>query len=803
MAKVLIKPFEQILASDVASVGGKNASLGEMVQHLSKAGVCVPGGFAITADGYWLHLDRNGIRGKLEGLFKGLDKQHLASLEEVGNAARTLISSAPLPKELEAEIKAWYAILEKTYGKNVAVAVRSSATAEDLPGVSFAGQHETFLNVQGVDELIKVCPYSFASLYTNRAISYRVDHGFSQTAIALSIAVQKMVRSDLASAGVAFTLDTESGHRDVVFINAAYGLGEVVVKGTVSPDEFFVHKPTLVRGFRPILKKRRGTKKQKLLCTATTGSPLAMTYLVEVPVKERELYALNDNEILELATLAIKIEDHYATVYGKRTPMDIEWAKDGNDGKIYIVQARPETVHSAKGAVTAIAMYHLKGTGAERLAVGRSVGNKIVSGPARVVKTPDQMAAVNSGDVVVAEITDPDWEPIMKRAAAIVTDRGGRTCHAAIVSRELGIPAIVGTGNGTSTIKDGEVITVDCSGGEVGVVYKGAVPFEHETVQITNLSKAPVKLMMNMGDPDLAFQAAMIPNDGVGLARIEFAILSAIKLHPMAVLHPEKIDEASKRKIEELTLGLADKKQFFVETLAQEIGTIVAAFYPKPVIVRFSDFKTNEYRRLVGGEFFEPQEENPMLGWRGASRYYHENYREGFALECEAMRMVRELMGLENMRLMLPFVRTVAEAQAVINLMEKQGLKQGENGLELYMMCEIPSNVVLIEQFATMFTGFSIGSNDLTQLTLGLDRDSAIVASIGDERNEAVKTMMMQAIQGAHKAGRKIGICGQAPSDYPEVTRFLVQQGVDSLSLSWDAVLRVWQQLVATGSGKR
>jgi pyruvate, water dikinase len=793
--EVLVKPFEELTIKNIELVGGKNASLGEMIQNLTPMGVSVPSGFAITSNAYWLFLEENGIREKLEKLFKGFEKGDLTELARVGKEARTLIELAKLPDSLSEAVRSSYAKMEERYGKNVSVAVRSSATAEDLPNASFAGQQETYLNVKGADDLVAVCPYAFASLYTDRAISYREDHGFSQTKIALSIGVQKMVRSDLASAGVIFTLDTESGHDGVVFINSAYGLGELVVKGSISPDEFFVHKETLNKGSRPILKKRKGTKRKKMLLKDALGTPKEMTFVESVSPGDQERYSLNDDEILELSVLAIKIENHYSKLHKKPMPMDIEWAKDGEDGKLYIVQARPETVHSNVKAGSSFEVYSISsGENIEEqtvLATGKSVGSKIVTGAARVILSPSQIKEVQKGDVLVTTMTDPDWEPIMKLASAIVTEQGGRTSHAAIVSRELGIAAVVGTGNSTTKIKTGEMVTVDCSSGEVGRIFKGKLDFDVEEVEVEGLKPLPVELMVNVGNPDSAFKAAMIPNDGVGLARLEFIIASTIQAHPMAFVESEKLDEQTREELEKIMLGEKKGTDFFVDVLAREVATIAAAFYPKPVIVRFSDFKSNEYRGLLGGNFFEPNEANPMLGLRGASRYSHKLYREAFKLECEAMCKVREQMGMTNVKLMLPFVRTVEEAKNVIDILESNGLARGQNGLELFMMCELPSNVLMMEEFSKHFDGFSIGSNDLTQFTFGLDRDSELVQGVADERGEALRRMVKMAIDGAKKNGKKIGICGQAPSDYLEFAKFLVDAGIDSISLTSDSLLKI------------
>ncbi len=796
-----IKLFEDIGIKDVPLVGGKNASLGEMIQKLSPRGILIPSGFAITADAYWYFLQENQLEDKMKNLLARLEKKNVDILQEVGHGIRSLMRAASLPDDLAKEIREGYQLLEERYGEQCDVAVRSSATAEDLPEASFAGQQETFLNIKGEGDLLRLCPDAYASLFTDRAISYRMDHGFDHMSVALSIGVQKMVRSDKASSGVIFTLDTESGFKDVVFITSSYGLGENVVQGTVDPDEFYVHKPTLKKGFKSLLKKRLGNKLIKMIYAQDRRKA---TRNVDTSRYERKCFSLKDDEVLSLATQAMAIEDLYSEQKGRWCPMDIEWAKDGVDGKLYIVQARPETVYSLQQTKTVLEEFVLDKEAAARstiLARGKSVGRKIATGRARVVDSAQQIKEVKPNDILVTDMTDPDWEPIMKTAAGIVTNRGGRTCHAAIVSRELGIPAIVGTGDAMSTIEDGQEVTIDCSSGEVGVIYAGKVPFDVKKIELSNLKHPPVKLLMNIGNPDESFNVAKLPADGVGLARLEFIINNTIQIHPMALVHPEKIkDVQEKRRIDDLTIEYEDKKQFFIDRLAQEAGTIAAAFYPRPVIIRLSDFKSNEYRELLAGDVFEPQEENPMIGFRGASRYYHERYREAFALECLAMKKIRKDMGLTNVKLMLPFVRTVGEARLVIDEMKKHGLEQGAENLEVYMMCEVPSNVLLIEKFAEIFDGFSIGSNDLTQLTLAVDRDSELVSNIFDERDEAVKSMLKMAIEGAKQAGKPIGICGQAPSDYPEIAQFLVDMGIDSLSLSPDSILK--EVLLLTGMKK-
>ncbi len=781
-----IRWFEDIGIDDVPLVGGKNASLGEMYRELAAKGVKVPNGFATTAEAYRTFLRETGLDGKIRDILKDLDTHDLANLRQRGRQVRQAILAASLPAELEQEITEAYDRLSEGSPEPVDVAVRSSATAEDLPDASFAGQQETYLNVQGHLALLDACRRCFASLFTDRAISYRTDKGFDHFKIALSIGIQRMVRSDLASSGVMFSIDTETGFRDAVLINASYGLGENVVQGSVNPDEYYVFKPTLKQGFRPILQKVLGSKEFKLIYDVGGGK---MVKNVPVPPDDRARFAITDDEILTLAQWACVIEDHYSAKKGQPSPMDMEWAKDGVTGELFIVQARPETVQSRKAPDT-LESYHLTKQGPV-LVTGRSVGEKIGQGPVRVIKSVQHIQQFQEGEVLVTDKTDPDWEPIMKKAAAIVTNRGGRTCHAAIVSRELGLPAIVGTDAGTERLKDGQMVTVSCAEGDTGYVYEGKLDFRVERVNLKGLGRTKTKVMMNVGNPQEAFGLSFIPNDGVGLAREEFIITTYIKVHPLALLDYHRLDDAPlKAEIDRLTAGYADKPQFFVDKLAQGVAMIAAAFYPKDVIVRLSDFKSNEYANLIGGRRYEPTEENPMLGFRGASRYYDPRYRAGFALECRAMKKVREDMGLTNLKLMIPFCRTVEEARLVQEEMAQYGLKRGENGLDLYVMCEIPSNVILAEDFAEVFDGFSIGSNDLTQLTLGVDRDSEIVARLFDERNPAVKKFIASVIQTAKAKGKKIGICGQAPSDYPEFAAFLVEQGIDSISLNPDAVLK-------------
>ncbi len=799
--------FEEVGMEDVSLVGGKNASLGEMIQQLTPKGINVPGGFATTAYAYRYFIQQAGLDTKLRQLFADLDVEDVKNLRSRGKHARALILNTPFPEELETAITEAYSQLCQQYSidfeycdrfegeekelcqkytYNVDVAVRSSATAEDLPDASFAGQQETYLNVHGVESVLEACHKCFASLFTDRAISYRTMRGFDHFNVALSVGVQKMVRSDLATSGVMFSIDTETGFKDAALINASYGLGENVVQGAVNPDEYIVFKPTLARGYRPILDKRLGSKEIKMVYDLG-GSKL--TKNVPTSPSERIQYAINDEEILRLAKWACQIEDHYSNVRGVYTPMDIEWAKDGVTGDLFIVQARPETVQSQK-ANNVLQVYKLDATG-DVLITGRAVGEKIGAGNARVILNVSQIDRFQSGEVLVTNKTDPDWEPIMKKASAIVTNQGGRTCHAAIIAREMGIPAIVGCGDATKNIKNGQEITISCAEGEQGKVYAGLIPFTVEETQLDKLPQTKTQILMNIGNPEEAFGLSALPCDGVGLARLEFIIANNIKVHPLALLKFDELkDSADKIAIARLTVHYTHKPDFFVDKLARGIATIAAAFYPKPVIVRMSDFKSNEYANLLGGKQFEPQEENPMLGWRGASRYYDSQYREAFAMECQAFKRVRDDMGLTNVIPMIPFCRTPDEGRKVQDEMAKHGLVRGENDLQVYVMCEIPSNVILADEFSQVFDGFSIGSNDLTQLTLGLDRDSSLVAHLFDERNHAVKTMLEMAISKAQQNQRKIGICGQAPSDYPEFAEFLVQQGINSISLNPDSVLK-------------
>ncbi len=781
-----IKWFADIKIEDVPLVGGKNASLGEMFRELASKGVKVPDGFAITADAFRHFIREAGIDKQIHATLADLDTRDMANLAERGHSVRQAILNASLPPDLQALISESYRKLQGDSKVPLDVAVRSSATAEDLPDASFAGQQETYLNVHGTTALLDTCKRCFASLFTDRAISYRVDKGFDHFKVALSIGVQRMVRSDLACSGVMFTIDTESGFRDAVMVSAAYGLGENVVQGSVTPDEYLVFKPTLKTGHRPVLQKTVGSKEFKLIYDTGGGK---MVKNVPVAPGDRAKLALTDDEVLELARWACIVEDHYSAKRGQHAPMDLEWAKDGITGELFIVQARPETVQSRKD-LDVLEAYQLKQRSTV-LASGRSVGAKIATGRVRVIKSAEFIGQFQEGEVLVTDKTDPDWQPIMKKAAGIITNRGGRTCHAAIVSRELGVPAIVGTEHGTELLKDGQMVTVSCAEGDTGFVYEGDLPFDVERTDLKSLGKPRTKVMMNLANPEEAFALSFIPSDGVGLARMEFIISTYIKIHPLALIDFDKLADAqAKAEIERLTAGYTDKPQFFVDKLAQGVAMIAAAFYPKDVILRLSDFKTNEYANLIGGRAYEPAEENPMLGFRGASRYYHPRYQAGFALECRAVKKVRDEMGLTNLKLMIPFCRTIDEGRKVQAEMEKHGLKRGEGGLEIYVMCEIPSNVILADEFAEIFDGFSIGSNDLTQLILGVDRDSEIVAPIFDERNAAVKKMIAQVIATCRAKGRKIGICGQAPSDYPEFAEFLVEQGIDSISLNPDTVLK-------------
>lgn len=792
--------FNQLALDDVPRVGGKTASLGEMVQQLAGASVRVPDGFALTADAFRLHLERNGLADSIYPPLEALDLADTRSLAATAARIREMIRSAPLPPEIADELGPAYARLSQQYGDGATdVAVRSSATAEDLPTASFAGQQETLLNVRGIEDLNLAVRTCMASLYTDRAIVYRKGQGIAERDVALSVAVQKMVRSDLGAAGVIFTLDTETGFRDVVLITGTWGLGETIVQGRVNPDEFWVHKPTARDGFRSIIRRERGEKALKLIYAERGGKRVQE---VPVPAADRRRLVLSDDEVLQLAHWAMAVEDHYSKRAGRDMPMDLEWAKDGRSGELFILQARPETVHGQQRAPV-IEIFRIRGKG-RVLARGKSVGSRIGAGRARIIRTKDELHDFREGEILIARMTDPDWEPVLKRAAAVVTDQGGRTCHAAIVSREHGIPCIVGTGHATETVHDGAPITVSCAEGDEGRVYEGLVEFAREEIDPATLPRPRVPLMLNLADPGNAFRLSMLPSAGVGLMRIEFLVTNWIGIHPMALVHPDRIDDPAVRaQIRERTVDSEHPAEFFVEQLALGIGQIAAAFFPRPVIVRFSDFKTNEYAGLLGGAPFEPAESNPMLGWRGASRYYDEKYREGFALECRAIRCVREAMGLTNVKVMIPFCRTLEEGRSVIAEMERHGLRRGggtakpESGLEVYVMCEIPNNVILAEEFSDIFDGFSIGSNDLTQLTLGVDRDSDLLSHIFDERNPGVKKMIAMVIEAAHRKGRPVGICGEAPSNYPEFAEYLSTLGIDSMSLNPDSLPGVARRLAA------
>ena len=788
-----IRWFQDLGLDDVPIVGGKNASLGELYRELNPLGVRVPNGFALTAQAYRDTLAGAGLFEQLADLLEGLDKSDVSELSRRARRARELVYAAPLPAELTSGIVNAYEQLVAEYGPELSVAVRSSATAEDLPTASFAGQHESFLNVQGAERVVEACRRCFASLFTDRAISYRVDQGFDHLTIALSVGVMKMVRSDLASSGVMFTLDTESGSPDVVFITGSYGLGENVVQGAVDPDEFYAHKPTYQLGFRTVLRRKLGRKQMRMVYAQGRGGQT--TSNVPTSDADRGRFCITDEEVLTLAGFGIAVESHYSQKAGHVMPMDIEWAKDGLDGQLYLVQARPETVASQRPA--AILRTHRLMAEGPLLVLGRAVGTSVASGPIRVVADSLGLAAFRPGEILVADTTTPDWEPVMKTAAAIVTNRGGRTCHAAIVARELGIPAVVGAESATEILAPEATVTVSCAQDDVGRVYRGVIPFEVTEVDLSQIEWPRTELMVNIGNPDSAFHLARLPVAGVGLARMEFIISESIRAHPMALLYPDRIvDDIERHRVLNLTAGYKSGAAYFVERLSEGVGTIAAAFYPRPVIVRMSDFKTNEYASLLGGAGFEPSEANPMLGFRGAARYAHPSYAPGFGLECIAMKRVRDDMGLTNVKLMIPFCRRVDEGQRVLEKMATFGLRREENGLEIYVMCEIPNNVVQIDAFSELFDGFSIGSNDLTQLVLGVDRDSELVAFDFDERDAGVMEMIRQAVEGAHRNGRHIGICGQAPSDFPEVAQKLVEMGIDSISLNPDTVLRTAQAVL-------
>lgn len=787
-----VRWFKELGIGDVPQVGGKNASLGEMIRELSAKGIQIPDGYAVTADAYHAFIKFNEFDGLIEQILGGLDTHDVNDLLRRTGQIRRLILSGDWPEDMRDEIVACYQELSESYGVSDAdVAVRSSATAEDLPTASFAGQQETYLNVHGESMLLESVKKCFASLFTPRATSYRVDMGFDHFEVGLSVGVQKMVRSDLASSGVIFTLDTETGFRDVVFVTSAYGLGENVVQGRVMPDEFYVFKPTLRQGYKPLILKRLGTKEFRMVYDEY-GSKLVKN--VNVAEEEQKAFSVSEEDVLKLAEWAMLIEEHYTAKRGVDMPMDIEWAKDGQTGDLFIVQARPETVHSQR-LMSNIETYRLLQT-SEIVVKGLAVGDKIATGAVHVIPNVSHIREFQPGEVLVTDITDPDWEPIMKNASAIVTNKGGRTSHAAIVSRELGIPAIVGCGNATHVLETGEEVTVSCADGEMGRVYRGILKFEVDKLDVSRLPRPKTKIMMNVGSPELAFKLSAIPNDGVGLARMEFIFANWVQVHPLALTRYHSLSAELKHQVNEITEGYADKTEFFVDKLAQGIATIAAGFYPKPVILRLSDFKTNEYAHLVGGAQFEPTEANPMIGWRGASRYYHPDYREGFVLEVAAIKRVRETFGLNNLIVMVPFCRTVEEGRRVLKVMEEEGLPRGFHGLEVYVMAEIPSNIILADQFSEVFDGFSIGSNDLTQLTLGVDRDSTQIASLFDERNDAVYRSLVSLLDTAQKFNRKVGICGQAPSDFPEFARFLVEHRIDSLSLNPDAVLRTTKMIL-------
>ncbi len=796
MSLKYIKFFHNIGIEDVEIVGGKNASLGEMYQNLTAEGVKVPNGFAITAEAYSYVLQANNALEALHAELDILDPENVDDLQKRGKRCREIVNNCSIPDDLRLEILEGYKRLKEEYGENISLAVRSSATAEDSPEASFAGQNETYLNVSDEDALLDSYKRALASNFTDRSIHYKYDNHFEYLKVLLSVCVMKMVRSDKAASGVMFSIDTESGFKDVVFINGAYGLGENVVQGTVNPDSFYVHKPTCKAGFKAVLKRTLGTKRIKMVFNDEINqSNMAVEYTKNVPVEEREQkrFCICDEDVLILADYAIKIEEYYSKKAGYLKPMDIEWAKDGDDGEIYIVQARPETVESRDDKLF-YETYTLKNR-SKILIEGRAVGRKIASGRVRKIEDVSKLNEFQVGDILVADTTTPDWEPVMKIASAIITNKGGRTCHAAIISRELGIAAIVGAENATELLRDGDEVTVSCAEGENGYVYEGLLEFEIEKTDLSHLSKTKTKIMMNLGNPDLAFSLSSLPVDGIGLARMEFIINEYIKVHPMALVHPEKLDIATQEEVKKLVGEETEYQEYFVRRLSEGVATIAASVYPKPCVVRMSDFKSNEYAALLGGSFFEPLESNPMIGFRGAARYSHPAYEEGFALECEAMRRVRDEMGFTNVILMIPFCRRVKEGQDVIATMKKYGLERGKNGLEVYVMCEIPNNVILIDEFSEVFDGFSIGSNDLTQLTLGVDRDSPIVAFDYEERDEGVMKMIEMAVSGAKRNGRHSGICGQAPSDYPEMAEFLVRLGIDSISLNPDSVLKTIENI--------
>lgn len=786
-----VLPFDQVGMNDVELVGGKNASLGEMISHLANLDVKVPYGFATTADAYREFLSNEGLDKKINATLDDLDVSDIEALTSVGRKIRQWVMEIPLNKDFADAVRDAYIALQGDLPEPPSVAVRSSATAEDLPDASFAGQQETFLNIVGIDNVLEAIHKVFASLFTDRAISYREHQGFDHAEVALSVGIQRMVRSDMASSGVMFSIDTESGFEDVIFITSSYGLGEMVVQGAVNPDEFYVHKPTLKKGKPSVIRKNIGSKEQKMIFS-DGRKPGETVEIIKVPKHEQTLYSLTQDEILQLANYATTIEEHYGH------PMDIEWGKDGVDSKLYILQARPETVTSRIENKNVIERYQIS-IDLKPMAVGRSVGKKVGTGIARVVKSIDEIASIKAGDVIVADMTDPDWEPVMKIASAIVTNRGGRTCHAAIIAREIGVPAVVGCGDATDCIQDGDVITVSCAEGDSGFIYPGKVPFEISQVDINEMPKSPVKIMMNIANPERAFDFQQLPNEGIGLARLEFIINNTIGYHPKALLQSDSMPAQLKAEIKQVTACYGSPRNFYVEKLTEGIATLSAAFYPKPVIARLSDFKSNEYANLIGGKHFEPEEENPMIGFRGASRYISEDFRECFEMECEAVKKVRNEMGLTNLQIMIPFVRTLEEAGKVIELLKLNGLERGKDGLKVIMMCEIPSNAVMASEFLEYFDGFSIGSNDMTQLTLGLDRDSSIIAHSFDERDPAVKKMLSMAIKSANEAGKYIGICGQGPSDHQDFAEWLVDEGIQSVSLNPDTVIETWMALAKKG----
>jgi len=781
--RTYIRFFSEINNQNTAEVGGKNASLGEMISILGPKGIRIPAGFATTAEAYWDFLDHNGLREKLTTTLDNLDKENFKNLKQIGKKLRDFMLKGEFPDDLAVAIKEAYQELEEKEETLTSVAVRSSATAEDLPEASFAGQHDSFMNIEGPEQTLEACKRCFASLFTDRAIRYREHNGFDHMKVALSAGAQKMVRSDKASAGVAFTILPDSGYEKVLFLTGSWGLGDNVVQGAVNADEFYVFKPSLKKGLHSIISKKLGSKEKTMVYAHGTNKNEGTTVNKKTPADKQKEYVLTDDEIKQLAVWAMEIEAHYGRA------MDIEWAKDGESGELYIVQARPETVHSGKDK-SRIKEYRLKTKG-EIITSGTGIGDKITKGVSRILDSPDDSDKLEEGDVLVTGITNPDWDNVMKKASAIITNSGGRTSHAAIVARELGAVAVVGTENGTETIEDGHEITVSCAEGNKGTVYEGFLEWEEEEIDFSEYKEPETEVMLILADPELAYSYSNFPVKGVGLMRLEFVINNTIQIHPLALLHVDKLkDKKARKKIDVLTATFSEKRLFFIEKLAEGVATVAAAFYPREVIVRMSDFKSNEYANLIGGSEFEPKEENPMLGFRGASRYYSDEYREGFKMECEAMKRVRDEMGFTNIKLMIPFCRTVDEGRKVINLMGDYGLKQGWNGLEIYVMCEIPSNVLQAEEFAEIFDGFSIGSNDLTQLTLGLDRDSALVNDLFDERNDSSKQMIRMAIERAKKKGKKIGLCGQAPSDFPEIARFLVQEGIDSISFNPDAVAK-------------